>query len=368
MRPRRWLLQGLLSIAFIACNPAPSRDEHVEVSAPNGAPRTVEVRRAEDRTLFELPARVVADPRSRARLDVPYRASVVAVPARVGDRVQEGAPLAELSVPELLQAAAALRGISAQLEAYERRRERLSELRGRGLVQAGEVFEVESSVGRLSSEQALALSTLKAFRIDGKARRELLRKGTVMLTSPVDGVVTRIAVHPGSVAEAGVTIAEIAGVASARVEVTFTGALDPGIELQFITESLPPLPLRSEAISTVVEPQWGRTLAWFALQEDVPLPEGLRGKVLVHSTEETLLTVPVNALRLHEGQAWVGQQAEPGSPVVMVEVDVLRTLEGMALVRSASLKVGDRIVADPTDVLRMGVDADALGGGHHHGG
>src|SRR5690606_5302058 len=129
--------------------------------------------------------------------------------------------------------------------------------------------------GRLSSEQALALSTLRAFRIEGRARRELLRNGTVTLSAPVEGVVTQMAVHPGSVAEAGVTIAEISGVASARVEVTFTGALEPGAELHFITESLPPLPLRSEAISTVVEPQWGRTIAWFALQEEIPLPEGL---------------------------------------------------------------------------------------------
>lgn len=342
-----------------------SSELHADPPAATGS--WVEVHAAEDRSLFELPARVMAAPQSRASVEIPYRATVVSISARAGDPLQRGAPLAELRVPELLQAAASLESISPQLDAYERRRQKLVELQGRGLVQAGEVFDVESGLGRLSAEQALALSTLRAFQVEGRARRELLRRGTVVLKAPVAGVLTRMDVHLGGVVEAGVPVAEIMGVGEARIEVTFSGNMQPGVELQFVTDHLPPIPLDVVPVATTTEPQWGRTVAWFRPSTAAALADGLRGRVLLGSTEAGLLEVPRAALRLHAGSAWVGRRGED-DVAEMLEVEVVRSLGDMALLKSTHLKAGDEVTVEASEVLRLGAPPQPEVDGHHHHG
>jgi len=364
MRRGGWLAL----LATLACGteeslPLPERPpSHVDAT---GA--WVAVRAATDRSLFELPAKVVAAPEGRASVEIPYRATVVSIAARAGDPVERGAPLAELRVPELLQAAASLESIAPQLDAYERRRQKLVELQGRGLVQAGEVFDVESGLGRLSAEQALALSTLRAFRVEGRARRELLRRGTVVLTAPVTGVLMRLDAHLGGVIEAGVPIAEIAGLGEARIEVMFSGTLDTSVDLQFVTDQRPPIPLDPVPVSTTTEPRWGRTIAWFRPRSSITLTDGLQGRVLLASTDPGLFEVPNAALRLHAGRAWVGRRGDGPAPD-MVEVEVVRSLGEMALVRSEHLGATDEVTVEASEVLRLGApDEPAVDGHHHHG-
>jgi len=299
-------------------------------------------------------------------LGAPLRGSVVAVHVQVGDRVEPGEKIVELRMPELLEAAAILAGTRAQIGAHQQRRERLEQLKSQGLVGAGEVFDVESGIGKLSAERRLALATLASAGIDASERRELLDRGTVILVAPVAGVVAEIDAVPGEVVDPGESLAQILGQGAARVEVAFTGALPSDVTLEFVGLDQSRFALASTPVATAIEPGLGRTLAWYQPADGQPLAHGVRGRVVLSGTDAQLLEVPRRALRLHEGRAWVGRRPEGGGAAEPVEVEVLRSVGSSALIRSAALQVGDRVAADAATVLQLGREPGELGGGHHH--
>lgn len=362
------LLAGA-ALTLAACGEGESTDEHEAEPQSGGSASTawVEVERPADASLIELPARVVASAESRSRLDAPFTSTVVGASVRVGDRVEVGDPIVELRIPVVLEAAAILAGASAQLGSHKKRRDRLEELQKKGLVGAGEVFDLEAGVGRLSAERRLALATLRAAGVDAKERREVLRRGTVILEAPVAGVVAELDAVPGDVVDPGESLAQILGEGPARVEVAHSGALPEGVELEFQGLDGSRFSLTPAPVATAIEPGLGRTLAWYEPADGRALPDGVRGRVLIHGEREGLLEVPRRALRLHEGKAWVARHADEGAEPELAEVEVLRTAGSSALIRSVdgSLKLGDRVAADAATVLGMGRDPEA-GGGHHH--
>ncbi len=359
-----------LALALLASACTPEPDEHAEHGGPGDEARSlttkwIEVARPSDASLLELPAKIVAAADTRARLDAPLRGAVVEVFVQIGDRVEAGAQLVELRMPEAVEAAAILVGTNAQIGAHEARRERLEQLKGQGLVGAGEVFDVESGLGKLSAERRVALATLAAAGIDADERRELLARGTVILTAPVAGVVAELDAIPGDVVEPGESLAQILGEGPARVEVAYSGALPDEVTLEFVGVDGRSFALASTPVATAIEPGLGRTLAWYETADGRALAHGVRGRVLLRGTEAGLLEVPRRALRLHEGKAWVGKRPAAGGEPEPVEVEVLRSVGSSALIRSAGLEPGDRVAADAATVLQIGRDPDA-GGGHVH--
>lgn len=373
------LLGGMVAAwacSLMACTePAPS-DEHDDEHGEHGDEHEqtsawVVVERPRDASLLELPARIVAAAESRARVDTPLRGTVVRVAARVGDRVEIGAPIVELRIPEVIEAAAIMSGTGKQIGSHKARRSRLEELKAAGLVGAGEVFDVESDLGRLSAERRLALATLSAVGVTSEQRSEVLERGTVVFASPIAGVVAQIDAVPGDVVEPSASLATILGLAPARIEVISPAALpDLGggewASLEFEGLDGSRIPLASTPIATAVEPGLGRTLAWFETADPkLPLADGVRGRVQLRSDDPKLLEVPRRSLRLADGHAWVGRQGASGE-LEMVEVTVLRSVGSSALIRSDALAVGDRIAVDAATVLLLGREAGELGGGHQH--
>lgn len=344
-------------------------DGHGEHGGHVDATAWVEVTRPSDASLLELPAKVVAVPDSRARVETQLRGTVVSVAARVGDRVEAGTPIVELRIPEVIEAAAILSGTGKQIGSHKQRRTKLEELKQAGLVGAGEVFNVESDLGRLSAERRLALATLAAVGVTDKQRSEVLARGTVVFASPIAGVVAQLDAVPGDVVEPGTPLATILGRGPARIEVSSSVALPELGEwgsLEFEGLDGSHIPLASEPVATAIEPGLGRMLAWFETADaSLALADGVRGRVQLRSDDPKLLEVPRRSLRLFEGRAFVGRRSAAGS-AEMVEVTVLRSLGSSALIRSDALAVGDRIAADPATVLMLGRDPGELGGGHHH--
>lgn len=327
----------------------------------------VEVRTPTDATLLQAPATVVAAPEARSRLAVPYLATVVEIPVRAGDRIETGDPVLELAVPALLEAAAALGGADAQIDTHRRRKDRVDALLDQGLVGAADAFELEARLGELSAERRQALATFRAAGVDPRRRGEVLRRGTMILRSPVTGVVADLAVSPGMVVEPGSPLATVLGRAPARVRVTHREGLPEGLELTFEGGDGSRFALRPEPVATAIEPGLGRTLAWYEPADGAPRPDGLRGRVVAQADRDDLCEVPRDALRLHEGRAWVARRSVTGSAEPEpVEVEVLRSTGTSALVRSDQLRAGDSIAIDAATVLAVGRDPDELGEGHHH--
>lgn len=341
-----------------------AHDDHH--AAASSATAWVEVAAPHDATLLEAPATVVAGAEGRASLDVAQRSTVVEVRARVGDAVEAGAALVEVAVPELLAAAAVLSGADDQIGTHRRRKDRLEDLQGQGLVGAADVFELERQLGALSAERRLALATFKAAGVDPRQRGELLRRGTIVLRSPIAGVVAHLDATVGAVMEPGDRLATVLGRAPARVEVVHAEPLPPGLPLEFVASDGSRFALRPDPVATAIEPGLGRTLAWYEPADGQPRADGLRGRVVVHAAVEGLHEVPRGALRLHEGRAYVARRGAEGAPE-QVEVEVLRSSGASALVRSATLREGDVVAIDPTTVLRLGRDPEELAGeGHGH--
>jgi cobalt-zinc-cadmium efflux system membrane fusion protein len=365
----------VLAFVLLACHEsAPSdqrAEQHTDAHGHEQASRWAEVERPRDASLLELPARIVAAAESRARVDTPLRGTVVTIAARVGDRVEIGTPIIELRIPEVIEAAAIMSGTRKQIGSHQARRERLEQLNAAGLVGAGEVFAVESDLGRLSAERRLALSTLAAVGVTSEQRGEVLERGTVVFVSPIAGVVAQIDAVPGDVVEPSASLATILGRAPARIEVISSGALpelgdDERASLEFEGLDGSRIPLAKTPIATAVEPGLGRTLAWYETAEPkLPLADGVRGRVQLRSDDPTLLEVPRRSLRLMDGHAWVGRQSASGE-IEMVEVTVLRSVGSSALIRSEALAVGDHIAVDAATVLMLGREAGELGGGHSH--
>ena len=366
----RSLTMGL-AIVLAACNPEPEvdggerGDEH-EHEARSLTTAWVAVTRPRDASLLELPATIVATADSRARLGAPLRSTVVEVFVQIGDRVEPGAPIVELRMPEAIEAAAILSGTGAQLGAHKARRDRLEQLKDQGLVGASDVFEIESGIGKLSAERRLALATLAAAGIENSERRKVLQRGTVILESPVAGVVASLDAVPGEVIDPGESLAQVLGQGPARIQVAYSGALPSDVTLEFVGLEGTRFALESTPVATAVEPGLGRTLAWYEPADDQPLAHGVRGRVIIESTDTDLLEVPRRALRLHEGQAYVGRRPEAGGEPELVAIEVLRSVGSSALIRSAELQAGDRVAADASTVLQLGRDPDEFSGGHHH--
>lgn len=357
------LIVLMAALASAACN---AEQNTTPSEAPLDEARSlttawVEVRRPTDASLLELPARIIGAAGTRARIDMPLRAEVVEVFVQVGDRVEAGAKLVELRVPALVEAAAILAGTKAQLGMHQSRRDRLDELRKQGLVGAGEVFDVESGIGRLSAERRLALATLTAAGIDASERRELLTRGTVILDAPVAGVVAQLDAVPGDVVEPGEGLAQLLGEGRARVAVAFSGALPSDVSLEFVGLDQRSFPLAPTPVATAIEPGLGRTLAWYEAADGRALPHGVRGRVILRGTDAQLLEIPDGALRLHEGRAWVGRRPEGGGAPEPVEVVVLRSVGSSALIRSAGLELGDRVASDAATVLQLGRESEPGG-------
>ena len=368
---RSWGLAGavVLSLA-LGCTgadgapPAEAHDEHHEPAS--SATAWVEVGSPHDATLLEAPATVVAGAEGRATVDVAFRSTVIEARVRVGDRVEAGAALVEVAVPELLSAAAVLSGADEQIGTAQRRKDRLDQLQGQGLVGAADVFELERQLGALSAERRVALATFKAAGVDPRQRGELLKRGTVVLRSPIAGVVSHLDATVGAVMDPGGRLATVLGRAPARVEVVHTEPLPAGLPLEFVGNDGVRFALRPEPVATAVEPGLGRTLAWYEPSDGEPRADGLRGRVVVLAQSEGLHEVPRGALRLHEGQAWVARRDGDGAPAE-VRVEVLRSSGSSALVRSAELRAGDFVAIDSSTVLRLGRDPEELaGGGHGH--
>ncbi|GEM_PF-1187995 len=361
------LVAGSLVACLVACDDAETGGEGERAigaetdEAPSARSAWVSVRRPTDATLVELPARVVAAASSRSRLDATFRSTVVGARVQVGDVVEAGDPIVELRVPALLEAAAVLSGTGAQIGSHQVRRARLEGLREQGLVGAGDIFDVETGIGKLSAKRRLALATLQAAGVDPGSRRELLRRGTIELRAPIGGVVADLDVVPGEVLEAGDNLAQILGVGPARIEVAHSGATPTAVALEFVGLDGSRFALDPEPVATAIEPGLGRTLAWYEPADGRALPDGLRGRVRIEGEGDTLLEVPRRALRLDGGKAFVARRGAGAQPEA-VEVEVLRSAGSSALVRSEVLRVDDLVAADAATVLTIGRNPGALGG------
>ncbi|MCZ7677525.1 MAG: efflux RND transporter periplasmic adaptor subunit [Sandaracinaceae bacterium] len=338
-----------LAIALVACADEPSAPQlepEAPAPPPTAAARWEPVRRPGDAVLLEHPARAAVDPSASGEVGVPFRARVVRVRTRVGERVTVGDPIVEVVMPEVLEAAAAARGAALRAEAHRARANELARLREEGLIDAARVFEQRATVAELEAERARALAVLRSASLDPAEARTILSRGTVVLRAPAAGTVRTLDARLGELREPGAEpIATIVGAGDARIEVRSSEPLAPFASATFEAADGPSVPLRAEPIAVVTDPAEGTHVTWLAPAAAVRLEDGLRGRVRLRLDAPEVVEVPSSALVPTDTGAVVVRR--DGDTYARVPVEVVASSGATSLVRGP-LAEDDVVARNPS--------------------
>jgi len=317
-------------------------------------PRWSAVSAPTDLALLEAPARVVPAPGSEAHVAPSHAARVLRVHVRAGDRVEAGAPIADVVMPAVLEAAARWASVAPRRSLRAQRRTELEALQQEGLVDRARVFEQDTELASLDAEQAQALATLRAASLSPADGARVLRQGHVTLTAPIAGTVREVSASIGEVREPqGEPLATLVALAPARVEVRLAQPLPEGASLAFVGLDGSATALDAHALTDTIDPRDGLRVVWLAGAEGAaPLVGGLHGRVRATVTGAGVVEVDAQALALEGGRVFVEKRGRTGS-AERVEVAVLTASATRAIVRGP-LSVGERVSLDPARV--MGAD------------
>ncbi len=335
-------------------------------SPPNAAPpatsvRTpwVKARNAEEVSMLEAPATVLTTPESNAGVSPPFRARVVRVRVKPGEKVKRGEPVADVVMPEVVQAAGTYVSAATRVTAYAKRAAQLAGLRKEGMVRISELLEVETKLAEARADQHGALAMLRVAGLDAADATKLLasQAGEVALRSPIDGVVTQVKASIGENREAaGEPLVRIAGEGDPRVEARLVRILPRAAEYELVLPSGEQHPLRAVGRAPQVDPRDGTTLVWFAPLGPAKLVQGQTGKLRIRfEEEEGVVAVPARAVGLGPKGPFV--VAHEGGRAAQVEVEVLAASGAEALVKGR-LRIGDEVAADAA-LTELGAAADA---------
>jgi cobalt-zinc-cadmium efflux system membrane fusion protein len=228
-----------------------------------------------------LPARLTWDEERTVRIFPPFAGRVTRIVARPGDRIEAGAPLAELMSPDFGQAQADARKAEADLDVSTRALEREKELAAHGVASAKDLEQAQADARKAQAEADRALGRVNAYGhgIAGENR--------FVLRSPTAGVVVERNLNPGQELrpdQPGAPLFVITDPTHLWVMVDAgegdLGGLKPGTALTVMSTQLPdsPFPGELEQISDFIDP----TTRTLKLRGTVPNKERrLKGEMFV---------------------------------------------------------------------------------------
>ena len=314
------------TILLLALSGCPRADDPFGEREPGPGPAShsvpwVAARDAAGHPLLEIPAAVVAPASAEATISPPATTRILQVFVQVGDEVRAGQPLAEVVMPEILEAAGRLAAAEIRIEAQSRRREQLLGLREHGLVRTADLAEAEAALAEARAERVAALAVLGSAGISGADARKLLaRGGATTLESPIDGVVLSVDAPLGSVHEAGSSpLFRIGAASTGRIVGRASASIPENATFVWIGSDGTEVSLSLRASSPLIDPRDGTREVFF--DPEVPLRPGLTGKVQIRLPEGTAYAaVPARAVFLRDGEARVFALEAAGVREVPVRV------------------------------------------------
>jgi hypothetical protein len=362
-RTRTRLLAAAAALAVAGTGGCTRRGGKDEEMPPTPSARTpwVKARSSEGVPLLEAPATVLPSPEGSAGVVPPYRARVVRVLVRPGERVRKGQPLVEVVMPEVGAAAGAYAAATTRLEAYGKRKAQLEELKAEGLVRLADVLEADTKLAEARADQQAALATLRTAQVDAAEAAVIVSgSGQVTLRSPIAGMVVAVGAAVGDTREpTGDPLVKVSGEGDSRVEARFARAFEgAGARYELVGSNGVRYPMAFVARAPGVDPRDGTIAAWFQPPAGTSLPHGLSGRLVVTlDAARGAAVVPSRAVLLEGGQAYAivrrGERAE------RVPVAVLASSGAEALVTGVG--AGDEVAADAA--LAGGPEPHGEGGG-----
>jgi cobalt-zinc-cadmium efflux system membrane fusion protein len=358
------LVPAIVTVAAIAACHDPSTDRPTAAAGiagaqtaanPGASPsaRTpwVRARTAQGVSILEAPALVLPAPESIAAVAPPFRARVTRVAVRAGEMVKKGQVVAEVVMPEVVQAAGAYAAASTRIEAYARRKQQLESLRAEGMVKLSDLLEAETKLAEARADQQAALATLRAAELNGGDAVKLLQgNGQVALRSPIAGVVSEVHASLGETREPSAEpLARIAAEGETRIEARLVHGPPDGARFELRLPDGTRMAVKLLGRAPVVDSRDGTTPAWLAPEDARRLPAGLAGRLAV-LVDDAAVAVPARAVALEDGKPHVIRNRN-GVPE-KVGVEVLATSGADALVRGG-LAAGDEVAADASLALPL---------------
>lgn len=343
----RGILVGALAVA--GCHEAQSQSKPEAGPARSSLPSPwVAARAPSGLSLLEAPAEVLAAPGSVGVVAPPATARVTKVYVRAGERVDKGARVVEVLMPELVTAAGNLGAATTRIEAYRARKQQLEQLRAEGLARAAELADVVTKLAEARADQQGAEARLAGGGLDARAAQRLLSDGGALaLTSPVAGVVVEIDAVVGEQREPGRPFARIAGGGDTRIAARLAHAPPSGARFQFQSASGEKVPLTFISEAPLVDARDGTRPFWFTPASGARLLPGQSGRlhVMVDGAGKGpgLVAVPAGALSLDGDHAELTLRDGAGDKRITVEV--IATSGADALVRGP-IAVGDQVAAE----------------------
>ena len=196
------LLSALLACCLGACEknkevPAENSAKitGVTIAFPADSPQlkniqTIKVEGPQQREL-QVPGRLVWDEDRTVRIFTPFAGRVTRIIAKVGDRVNAGQAIAELTSPDFGQAQADARKAHADLAAKTAQLARLKELTDAGVAAGKDLQQATSDQQSADAEFRRATARLSLFGDVSKVDQRFVLK------SPITGVVVERTVNPG---------------------------------------------------------------------------------------------------------------------------------------------------------------------------
>lgn len=207
---------------------------------------TTPVLRAPFRDVLTTTAEVAFAADRHARLASRVTGTVVEVPARPGELVEQGAVLARVESPELGAAAAAWSSAADLLALWERNHARELELVARGLGTQRAVIDADTRRVEVRADVARAEQRLRDLGLTGEELAALRAGGGapgLAVRAPFPGVVLTREAVPGEVVEAGRPLVSIADTRSMwallAVPEAASARLAVGQQVVFTTRALP---------------------------------------------------------------------------------------------------------------------------------
>jgi cobalt-zinc-cadmium efflux system membrane fusion protein len=311
----------------------------------------------------EVPGQLVPNEDRTARLASPAQARILAVHASPGDRVSAGARLVTLQSTEASMAQADLAKAQAELSSrraaaqYARsardRAERLLALKAIPR-QDYERAVADDELARAALTQAAA--ELQRARSNAAQLGIDARSGTMMLRSPIAGVVTTREATPGAVVGAGSQLMTVTDPFSLWLNVAlpeaFASAVSTGSVMRFEVQAYPAdtFTARVQSVSASLDPVTrSLPVRGLVLNTARRLRPEMFARVQVESGgRQTTLTVPQSAVQRLDGRDVVfvaHPRTDGGALFEKREVQLGGTSQGRTAIVSG-LKSGEAVVVD----------------------
>lgn len=327
----------------VADVPAPSSEAGAEALTSSAAARWIPIRAPQDSSMLTAPCVVRAQADAMGEVSSTFRAQVSRVHVQVGDVVQKGQPIVDVSAPEIVAAAASYVGLGNRLRVHRKRLNSLQTLREEGMVRTSAVFEQEALVAELEAQMREAVAVLRLAGLAPKDAGRMTQDTILSLRAPVDGVVASLSGHPGEVLDGSTPLARIIGPALARIEVSSPAALMIGETLTMTSADGARYKLAPTPVSSVVAADTGMHRTWFALADSTTrLGDGLRC-TLEWSVADGVWEAPAGAVATTPEGSAVWRRRD--DKVERVIVEVMRS-SGTSILLRGPLQDGDMLSAD----------------------